>query len=140
MIQRIILIAVVIAGIAHAGTIDPQQEQFLEKYAKQDNAPNPEDMLINNDPEPSLKKGFKALYNGKNLDGWTPYGGHSEFEAKDDIIVGTCIKGSASTYLCTDNEDFKDFIFTCEMKWLSDGNSGVMFRSQTKKEMKKDKK
>ena len=140
MIRRIILITLLATGIVHAGKVAQQQEQFIKKYAKQTNTPKPEDMLINTDAEPNLTKGFKSLFNGKDLNGWTPLGGHSKFEAKDGVIVGTCVKGSSSTYLCTDKTSYGDFIFTCEMKWLEAGNSGVMFRSQVKTGMKKDKK
>ena len=140
MIRQIIIITLLATVIAHAGTVDPQQEQFLEKYAKQTNVPKAEEMLVNTDKEPDLSKGFKSLFNGKDLDGWTPKGGYSKFEAKDGIIVGTCVPGSDSTYLCTDKKNYTDFVFTCEMKWLVEGNTGVMFRSKTKQETKKDKK
>ena len=40
MIRPMILITLAAAGIANAGTIDPQQEQFFTgKYGKQKNAP-----------------------------------------------------------------------------------------------------
>ena len=58
--------------------------------------------LINDAPEPSLTEGFVSLYNGKDLSGWTPRGGHCTFEASGDSIVGTCVPGSPSTYLSTD--------------------------------------
>jgi len=137
--RRIILLAVIISGIVHADTIDPQQEQFLAKYAKQDNTPKAEAMLVNTDAEPELTDGFRSLFNGKDLDGWTPKGGHSKFEAQNGIIVGTCVPGSDSTYLCTDRADFTSFVFTCEMKWLVKGNSGVMFRSRTRQDKRKQK-
>ena len=139
MIRRIFLITLAAATIANAGTVDPQQEQFFTgKYGQQDNSPVPGEMLVNTDPEPDLTEGFESLFNGKDLDGWTPKGGYSEFEAKDGILVGTCVPGSDSTYLCTDKSDYTDFIFTCDTKWLVEGNTGVMFRSQTKQEMKED--
>lgn len=140
MIRRTLLITLLAAGIAQAGTPDPKQAQYFKKYAKQANVPKAQEMLINKDAEPELTKGFKPLFNGKDLKGWTPLGGHSKFEVKDGSIIGTCVKGSPSTYLCTDKADYTDFVFTCEMKWLKPGNSGVMFRSQTKEETKKDKK
>ena len=66
------------------------------------------------------------------MQGWTPKGGTCTFEVRDGLLVGTCVPGSNSTYLSTDQSDFTDFIFTCEMKWEVDGNSGVMFRAQTR--------
>jgi hypothetical protein len=53
-------------------------------------------------------------------------------EAKGDIIVGTCAKGSPSTYLSTVKDDYANFIFSCEIKWIVDSNTGVIFRAQAK--------
>ena len=52
------------------------------------------------------------------------------------MIVGTCVPGTPSTYLCTDKADFTDFVFTCELKWEVNLNSGVMFRAAARE--KKD--
>ena len=107
------------------------QSEWYAKYKKQQNAPTPAEMLLNTDKEPDLKDGFESLFNGKDLAGWTPKGGDCTFEVIAECIVGTCVPGSNSTYLCTD-ESFKDFVFTCDMKWEVDCNSGVMFRAQVK--------
>lgn len=120
------------SGLAAAGTLDSKQDTWIEKYKKQKNVPKPEAMLLNEDAEPDLSEGFRSLFNGRDLAGWTPKGGECTFEAKDGCIVGTCVPGSPSTYLCTDADNFKNFIFTCDMKWEVDGNSGVMFRAHTK--------
>jgi hypothetical protein len=119
-------------GVVWSGELDPQQLQWHARYEKQPNAPKPEEMLLNTDAEPDLTEGFVPLFNGKDLSGWTPRGGKSLFEVRDGLLVGTCVPGSASTYLSTDQSDFTDFVFTCEMKWEVDCNSGVMFRAQTK--------
>ena len=118
--------------VAVAGELDPQQSEWIAKYEKQANVPKPEEMLLNADSEPDLSNGFTALFNGQDLSGWTPRGGTCQFEAKDGQIIGTCVAGSNSTYLCTDKSDFRNFVFTCDMKWLADGNTGVMFRAQRK--------
>lgn len=115
-----------------AGELDPQQSEWHAHYSKQENAPNPEDMLLNTDSEPELTEGFAPLFNGRDLAGWTPKGGTCNFTVRDGMIVGECVPGSNSTYLSTDSTDFTDFIFTCEMKWEVDCNSGVMFRARTK--------
>jgi len=115
-----------------AGEVDSAQSEWHKKYKGQENAPKPEEMLLNTDEEPDLKDGFTLLFNGKDLSGWSPKGGTCKFEAKDNLLVGTCVPDSDSTYLCSDKTDFTDFIFTCEMKWEVDGNSGVMFRAKTK--------
>lgn len=121
-----------IISIAHAGQISESQQQYIAKYEKQTLKVSPEEALINTDKEPRLKKGFVELYNGENLDGWTPLGGTCTFEASGDSIIGTTVKGSPSTYLSTTRDDYTDFIFTVEVKWEVDGNSGVMFRAQSK--------
>lgn len=124
--------AQLIVATTDAGTLDPSQTEWHKKYKKQQNAPLPEEMLLNTDAEPDLKEGFKPLFNGRDLTGWAPRGGKCEFTVRDKMIVGTVVPGSPSTYLCTEADGFEDFVFTCEMKWEVDGNSGVMFRAQVK--------
>ncbi|MCS7469829.1 DUF1080 domain-containing protein [Stieleria sp. ICT_E10.1] len=132
LVQGTLVCLFAISVFADGGSVDPAQEAWYAKYKSQQNAPKPEDMLLNTDPEPELTEGFRDLFNGNDLTGWSPKGGNCKFEAKDGVLVGTVVPGSPSTYLSTDKNDFKDFIFTCEMKWEVDGNSGVMFRAQTK--------
>lgn len=134
-IQKSLFLAIAVVVLASnfvtGGEVDPQQKSWYDRYKKQENAPKPEDMLLNTDPEPDLQSGFLSLFNGKDLEGWTPKGGESKFEARDGLLVGTCVPGTASTYLSTE-QSFKDFVFTCEMKWEVDCNSGVMFRAQSR--------
>lgn len=113
----------------HAGELDPSQQNWVEHYRKQPNVPKPETMLLNQDAEPDLTKGFVPLFNGTNLNGWTSHGGKSKFEVKDGCIVGICVPDSPSTYLCTERSDYGDFIFTAEMKFEVELNSGIMFRA-----------
>lgn len=136
----LVLLAPIGCGVALGGDkeIDPKQGAWYEKYKKQDNIPKPEDMLLNTDQEPDTKSGFKPMFNGKDLAGWTPRGGECKFEFKDGILVGTCVPGSDSTYLSTEKDDYTDFVFSCDMKWVQDGNSGVMFRAQVKKSGEKE--
>lgn len=115
-----------------AGEYDPQQAEWIKSYKKQANVPRPEEQLLNTDAEPDVKDGFVSLFNGSDLTGWSPKGGTCTFEAKDGLLVGTCVPGSNSTYLSTENADFSDFIFSCDMKWKVDCNTGVMFRAQSK--------
>ncbi len=119
-------------GTLQAAEVDPSQAQWYAHYKKQTNIPQPNDMLLNKDAEPDLKSGFADLFNGEDLTGWTPKGGTCKYEVVDGTIVGTVVPKSSSTYLSTDNAEFTDFIFTCEMKWEVEGNSGVMFRAQAK--------
>lgn len=118
--------------VTYANEISESQKKWIAVYQSQENIPAPEDMLINTDKEPKLKKGFVNLYNGKNLENWIPRGGFCQFEASGDVIIGTTVKGSPSTYLSTKQDHFTDFVFTAEFKWKVDGNTGVMFRAQSK--------
>ncbi|QBG47481.1 DUF1080 domain-containing protein [Verrucomicrobia bacterium S94] len=124
-----VLCTSLLISATQANTISESQRIYIKKYEKQKTIPKPEEMLINTEKEPDICCGFTSLFNGKDLTGWTVRGGRHTFEVMDGAIKGTCVKGSPSTYLCTDKSDFKDFIFTCEMKWLVDGNSGVMLRA-----------
>ena len=112
--------------------IEPDQAKWYAHYKKQANAPNPGEQLLNTDAEPQVKDGFVDMFNGTDLTGWTPKGGKCTFEVVDGVIVGTCVPKANSTYLCTDRDDYQDFIFTCEVKWEIDGNTGVMFRAKIK--------
>jgi len=132
ILSTLLLFAFFAGGLVAAGEIDPQQQEWYSRYKKQDNAPEPAEMLLNKEAEPDLSEGFTSLFNGKDLSGWTPKGGGCEFEVRDRLLVGTCVPGSNSTYLSTEQADFTDFIFTCDMKWEVDCNSGVMFRAQSK--------
>lgn len=133
--QLLLSVASFVFGVSslQAGTIDPSQSDWYQRYKKQENAPEPAKMLLNEDKEPELKEGFVNLFNGKDLSGWTTRGGKAKFEAKDGMIVGTAVPDTPSTYLCTDKADYEDFVFSCEMKWEEDLNSGVMFRARVRK-------
>ena len=120
------------ASVGFANEIAESQKKWVEVYKKQANIPEPKDMLVNTDPEPDLKAGFTPLYNGKDIENWVPRGGTCRFEAKGEAIVGTCVKGSSSTYLSTKKNDYTDFVFSVEVKWEVDGNTGVMFRAASK--------
>jgi arylsulfatase A-like enzyme len=113
---------------AGANRVSASQLKWVGAYRKQENVPVPADMLVNVDNEPNLTKGFASLFDG-TLEGWRSRGGDCTFEAQGNVIVGQCVPGSPSTYLCTEREDFEDFIFTAELKHEVDGNTGIMFRA-----------
>lgn len=125
------------ASAAKAQKLDESQKDWIKKYQKQQNAPEPSKMLLNTDPEPQITGAFKRLFGGDNLDRWEARGGTCEFTVDGECIVGKVVKGSNSTYLCTKNE-YDDFLFTCEMKWDVDVNSGVMFRAKIRKDGNKE--
>ncbi len=117
----------------HANRVSPSQQDWFERYSKQDNAPGVESMILNQDPEPPLTGNFSSLYNGRDLHGWKSLGGNCKFEAVGESIIATCVPGSTSTYLVTEKDDYRDFLFTCEVKWEVEGNTGIQFRSKVRK-------
>ncbi|MFO7935974.1 MAG: DUF1080 domain-containing protein [Bacteroidales bacterium] len=70
------------------------------------------------------------LFDGETLKGWSVHSGFAEYSVEEGTIVGTAVKGSPNTFLCTDRA-FGDFILEFEVL-LEDPelNSGVQFRSQ----------
>lgn len=68
-----------------------------------------------------------SLFNGKNLDGWEKYG-QEKWYVEDGLLV--CESGPEEEYgyLATE-EEYKDFVLELDFKQVSDGNSGVFFRS-----------
>ena len=121
-------VALLVSG-AQANTISESQQRYVKQYEKQKCVPKPGEMLLNTDKEPELCCGFTSLFNGNDLTGWTVKGGTHTFEAKDGVITGTCVPKSPNAFLCTE-KNYSDFIFTCEIKWELDSNSGVMIRAQ----------
>ena len=134
IIPAALMVAFVLCqGVTSGQELDPQQNEWVPHYSKQKNAPKPGEMLLNTDDEPDLTEGFVDLFNGEDIDDWEAKGGTCTFEVKDGQIVGTCVQGSNSTYLCTKKNDYKDFVFTCDLKLEVDGNTGVQFRSKSTK-------
>lgn len=127
------LLAAAPASFANKISEGEQMDVWYPKYKDQENIPPLDKMLVLTDKEPNIKqKGFVNLFNGKNLDGWVSYGGECTFKVVDGMIEATTIPGTPSTYLSTVKADYTDFLFTCEVKWLVDGNTGVQFRSKVR--------
>ena len=78
-------------------------------------------------------EGAVSLFNGKNLDGWQQLNGTAKYEVKDGTIVGTTVKGSPNSFLCTE-KNYADFELEFEVKVDPRLNSGVQFRSNSLKE------
>jgi 4-hydroxy-4-methyl-2-oxoglutarate aldolase len=70
-----------------------------------------------------------SLFNGKNLDGWSVHSGFAKYQVEDGAIVGTTVKGSPNTFLCTDRE-YGDFVLEFEVFLDPKLNSGVQIRSK----------
>lgn len=76
-------------------------------------------------------KEWTSLFNGKDLTGFSQKNGTATYEVKDGAILGTTVKGSPNSFLCTDKL-YGDFELIFEVKVHNSLNSGVMIRSQTK--------
>ena len=110
--------------------VSVEQQPFIKKYENNKCIITPQKARINSETEPDLNEGFVSLYNGKDLNNWITRGGYCTFEAHADRIVGICIQGSPTTYLSTTRNDYRNFIFTAELRWVFDCNSGIMFRAK----------
>jgi type 1 glutamine amidotransferase len=72
------------------------------------------------------------LFDGKTLNGWSIHSGYANYRVEDGTIVGTAVKSSPNTFLCT-NKEYGDFILEFEVKCHPRLNSGVQIRSQIAK-------
>lgn len=77
------------------------------------------------------ESGWKNLFNGKDLSGFTQRNGTATYKVVDGTILGTTAKGSPNSFLCTD-KTYGDFELTFEVKCHNRLNSGVQIRSKTK--------
>ena len=77
--------------------------------------------------------GWISLFDGKTLDGWVQINGTAKYEVKDGTILGTTVKGSPNSFLCT-QKHYSDFELEFEVKLDSRLNSGVQIRSNSFKE------
>lgn len=68
-----------------------------------------------------------SLFNGKNLEGWEEYG-QEKWYVEDGLLI--CESGPKEEYgyLATEQK-YKDFVLELDFKQVSNGNSGVFFRS-----------
>lgn len=120
------LLTTLVSSIAFAATPTAEEKAAWPKGI------NPATLLVNTDSEPEITSSdFTSLYNGKDLTGWSVKGGKMLFEAQGDEIVGTNVLDEPNGFLCTD-KIYTDFIFTAEFKWEVLGNSGFMFRADTR--------
>jgi len=74
--------------------------------------------------------GWESLFDGKTLNGWVRRGGEASYKVKDGVIVGTTVKGTPNTFLCSERL-FGDFILELEFKADPRLNSGVQIRSES---------
>ncbi|MFA5326528.1 MAG: DUF1080 domain-containing protein [Prolixibacteraceae bacterium] len=76
---------------------------------------------------PKKEKAEVSLFNGKNLAGWIVYGTENWY-VKDSLLVCESGPDKGYGYLAT-RQYFKDFDLSADFKQISNGNSGIFFRS-----------
>lgn len=69
-----------------------------------------------------------ALFNGKDLNGWTKKGGEASYVVEDGVLLGSSRPNTPNTFLCPDQQ-FGNFELTFETKCDAELNSGVQIRS-----------
>lgn len=73
-------------------------------------------------------KGYKSIFNGKDLDGWMIHGTEKWYVDEDGYLVCESGPDAEYGYLSTE-KNYADFELTLEFLQRADGNSGVFFRS-----------
>ena len=76
-------------------------------------------------------KKYKAIFDGKTLEGWTQRNGTATYRVEKKSVVGKTNDGSPNSFLCSDKE-YGNFDLIFEVKVDDKLNSGVQIRSQTK--------
>lgn len=72
-------------------------------------------------------QGFKKLFNGKDLNGWTIHGTEKWYVDKGNLV---CESGPKKEYgYLSTNKNYKNFILEYDFKLEANGNSGVFIRS-----------
>ena len=74
-------------------------------------------------------EGWSNLFNGRDLTDWVQRGGQASYAVTDDTIVGTSVRNTANTFLCT-AKTYGDFILEYDFKVDPKLNSGVQIRSE----------
>jgi hypothetical protein len=76
----------------------------------------------------AAQSGWRPLFDGKTLNGWTQKGGAAKYRTENGELVGTSRPGTPNSFLCT-TRDFTNFILELEFKVAPELNSGVQIRS-----------
>lgn len=77
------------------------------------------------------QKGWKNLFNGKDLTGWKQLNGKAKYGVKNKEIIGTTQEKEPNSFLCTEQE-YGDFILEVELLVDTTMNSGIQIRSESK--------
>lgn len=75
------------------------------------------------------EEGWVDLFNGKDLSGWVQRGGKAKYEVEDGVIVGSTVKGTPNSFLCTE-KNYSNFELQFEVFVDPKLNSGVQIRSE----------
>ncbi len=76
-------------------------------------------------------QGFESLFDGKTLNGFKQINGTATYEVVNGVILGTTVKGSPNSFLCTEKR-YQDFELQFEVKLMNpELNSGVQVRSNS---------
>ena len=75
-------------------------------------------------------EGWVELFDGETLEGWVQRGGQAKYDVVDGVIVGTSVKGTPNSFLCTDR-NYGDFELEIEFKVDPKLNSGIQIRSNS---------
>lgn len=73
------------------------------------------------------------LFDGSSLDGWAIHSGFAKYRVENGAIVGTTVKNSPNTFLCTENS-YSNFILEFDVMVDPRLNSGVQIRSRIAEE------
>ncbi len=73
---------------------------------------------------------WESLFDGKTLDGFIKRGGEARYRVENGAIVGTTVKGTPNTFLCTERL-FGDFVLELDFNVDPRLNSGVQVRSES---------
>ncbi|MEM1295569.1 MAG: family 16 glycoside hydrolase, partial [Verrucomicrobiota bacterium] len=66
--------------------------------------------------EDQIAEGWQVLFDGLTIEeGWSPKSGFATFKVEAGTIVGTTIKSSPNTFLCSE-QTFANFELTFEVK------------------------
>ena len=87
--------------------------------------------LLFNASNYAADKKYKAIFDGKTLEGWTQRNGTATYRVEKKSVVGKTNEGSPNSFLCSDKE-YGNFDLIFEVKVDDKLNSGVQIRSQTK--------
>lgn len=76
------------------------------------------------------EEGFKPLFDGKSIDGWTKHGEGGIFSAENGELVARFNPEKPGGSFLAPPGEYENFILRFEFKFDAFGNSGVQFRSQ----------